>query len=80
MSTTVKYRKLETSAKPTKNQGQVNFFCNNYGFGYIRLKESREDFFVQVQHVMDAIQEADEVLFDVEQGIKGWIAVNVRRI
>lgn len=78
MSTTVKYKAADTSAKPTMNLGKVNFFSTNQGFGFIRLKESKEDFFVHMKHVMDAIKEADNVIFDIEKGIKGLIAVNVR--
>lgn len=78
MSTTVKYKTLDTNAKPTMNQGKVNFFCNNHKFGFIRLNESREDFFVHMNHILDAIKEADNVIFDIEKGIKGLIAVNVR--
>ena len=65
-------------SKAKSLEGQVNFFSKDHGFGFVRLKETGEDFYVHVSNIKDAIKEADEVLFDIEDGIKGLIAVKVR--
>ncbi len=78
MPSTFKNKKAKSLPKLKSLEGEVNFFSNDHGFGFIRLKETGEDFFVHMSHVMDAIKEADDVLFDIEEGIKGLIAVKVR--
>lgn len=78
MATTLKNKKVKSLPKTKSLQGEVNFFSKDHGFGFIRLKETGEDFFVHMSHIMDAIKEADEVIFDIEEGIKGLIATKVR--
>ena len=70
-----------TVAKPGKVKGAgawgtVKFFNDTKGFGFITDANSR-DIFVHVTGLKDNIRAGDCVSFDVEQGKKGFNAVNV---
>jgi CspA family cold shock protein len=59
-------------------KGKVKFFNETKGFGFIKADDSQQDVFVHVSGLVDEIQQDDEVSFDIEQGKKGLIAVNVK--
>jgi CspA family cold shock protein len=59
-------------------KGKVKFFNETKGFGFIKADDSQQDVFVHVSGLIDEIQQDDEVSFDIEQGKKGLIAVNVK--
>lgn len=60
-------------------EGTVKFFNETKGFGFIR-PSAGEDIFVHHSGLVDAIQENDRVMFDVQEGRKGLNAVNVKVI
>ncbi|GAA4841030.1 cold-shock protein [Algivirga pacifica] len=64
----------------TPNEGKVEFFNHGKGFGFIRDKDTKEKHFVHVSGLIDEIDEGDLVSFDLEEGLKGINAVNVKRI
>ncbi|MEO6348393.1 MAG: cold shock domain-containing protein [Aquaticitalea sp.] len=64
----------------TSKEGTVNFFSNPHGFGFINLKDTKENIFVHISHLNDVIKENDKVVFDIIQGVKGMIATKVRLI
>ncbi len=57
--------------------GKVKFFNFSKGFGFISPSDSENDIFVHQSGLIDDIKEDDEVTFEVENGKKGLIAVNV---
>ena len=57
--------------------GKVKFFNFSKGFGFISPSDSENDVFVHQSGLIDDIKEDDEVTFEVENGKKGLIAVNV---
>lgn len=57
--------------------GKVKFFNFSKGFGFISPTDSENDIFVHQSGLIDDIKEDDEVTFEVENGKKGLIAVNV---
>jgi CspA family cold shock protein len=59
-------------------KGKVKFFNETKGFGFIKADDTQQDVFVHVSGLIDEIQQDDEVSFDIEQGKKGLIAVNVK--
>ncbi|GAB4124928.1 MAG: cold shock domain-containing protein [Raineya sp.] len=59
-------------------KGKVKFFNETKGFGFIKADDTQQDVFVHVSGLVDEIQQDDEVNFDIEQGKKGLIAVNVK--
>ena len=58
-------------------KGQVKFFNDEKGYGFIVDMETKESIFVHINNVSGTIRENDRVTFDVEMGPKGPNAVNV---
>ena len=61
-------------------QGTVKFFNDEKGFGFIKDKETDQDYFVHVSGVKEEITDGDEVEYEVVEGRKGLNAVNVKKI
>lgn len=60
-------------------EGTVKFFNDSKGFGFISQANGGEDIFVHISGLVDNIQENDAVVFDIEKGKKGLVAVNVKK-
>ncbi len=60
-------------------EGTVKFFNESKGFGFISQVNGNEDIFVHTTGLLENIRENDEVVFEIEQGKKGLMAVNVKR-
>ena len=60
-------------------KGTVKFFNETKGFGFIKEDESNKEYFVHVSGLVDQVKENDEVTFELEEGRKGLMAVNVKR-
>ena len=60
-------------------EGTVKFFNETKGFGFITQANGNEDVFVHNTGLIDNIRENEEVVFDIEKGQKGLMAVNVKR-
>ena len=60
------------------NKGTVKFFNDLKGFGFIKDANSDKDYFVHSTGLVDQIKDNDEVTFDLQQGQKGLMAVNVK--
>jgi len=58
--------------------GKVKFFNETKGFGFIKETETGKDYFVHVTGLVDSISEGDDVSFDVQEGKKGPVSVNVK--
>lgn len=61
-------------------EGTVKFFNESKGFGFIKDKESDNEYFVHASGLIDAIREDDEVTFELVEGKKGLNAVNVKLV
>ena len=61
-------------------KGSVKFFNPEKGYGFIKFDNSDQEIFVHKSGLIDNIRDNDNVEFDVEQGLKGPNAVNVRVI
>ena len=64
----------------TSQTGTVKFFNNEKGFGFIKHDDSNTETFVHKTGLRDDVRENDRVRFDMENGRKGLIAVNVEKI
>jgi len=62
----------------TMQEGIVKFYNDTKGFGFITHTETGNDYFVHVSSLIDQIRNNDSVLFDIEEGKKGKVAVNVK--
>lgn len=60
-------------------EGTVKFFDETKGFGFISPSDGNGDIFVHNTGLLDNIRENDKVVYDVERGQKGLVAVNVKR-
>ncbi len=66
-------------------QGTVKWFNADKGYGFISPKDGGRDVFVHRNNVEDlryneALEEGEEVEYEVEQTPKGLSAQNVRRL
>ena len=68
----------DDSPMETIRKGQVKFFKDKKGYGFIIDDETKESIFVHVNNVEEEIREKDRVSFEVEMGPKGPSAVNVK--
>ena len=59
------------------SKGQVKWFNNAKGFGFI-TNDSGKDVFVHANNLTDQITEGDKVNYDVEETPKGLSAINVK--
>lgn len=60
-------------------EGKVKFFNESKGFGFIVNNNNSEDVFVHATGLIDQVTQNDDVIFDIERGKKGFVAVNVKR-
>ncbi len=58
--------------------GIVQFFIKEKGFGYIRVPETREEYFVSRTSLLEPIRRGDRVLFTVRENQQGAYADEVR--
>jgi len=59
--------------------GTVTMFNDQKGYGFIEDMETKESVFVHINSLNIRIQQNDKVLFETERGLKGKVAVNVRK-
>jgi CspA family cold shock protein len=59
-------------------EGKVKFFNETKGFGFIKDAETNEEYFVHATGLIDQINEDDNVSFELQEGKRGLIAVNVK--
>ena len=59
------------------NKGTVRFYNHVKGLGLIKDIESEKEYFVHSTGLIDTINIGDKVSFDLQEGKKGWSAVNV---
>ncbi len=59
-------------------KGRVEYFDQQKRYGFIKDAENQEKYFVHVNGLIDSVKEGDKVTFELEKGLKGLIAVNVR--
>lgn len=60
--------------------GIVTMFKDDKGFGFIRDLQSGESIFVHASQLSEPVKENNKVSFEVEQGLKGLSAFNVKKI
>ncbi len=60
-------------------QGQVKWFNQSKGYGFIE-QEDGDDLFVHISQVDGRIEDGDDVEFEIGEGPKGPNAINVKKI
>lgn len=61
-------------------EGKVSYFDESKGFGFIIDSQTQEKYFVHVSGLTEEIKENDKVSFELQRGLKGMNAVNVKKI
>ena len=59
--------------------GIVKFFNERKGFGFIVDDEIQKDIFVHATGLIDRINEADKVIYDITEDNRGKKAINVKK-
>jgi cold shock CspA family protein len=71
--------KKEKEAEPDPiRKGIVTFYNESKGYGFIRDLESKESVFMHAKNLTEEVTEGNVVHFEVEQGPKGLVALNVK--
>ena len=63
---------------PTIMRGRIEFFNTSKGFGFVKDLSGTEKYFFHINNTVGDVAENDIVTFDLERGMKGMNAVNVR--
>ncbi len=66
--------------EPVIHEGKVAFFNDSKGYGFIRENSSGNKYFVHVNGLLQQVAENDQVVFDLEKGLKGMNAINVKKV
>lgn len=69
----------EEEIVPTTRNGRIDFFDDSKGFGFIKDVATQEKFFVHVKGLTEKVKEGDMVSFELEKGMKGMNAINVKK-
>lgn len=67
----------EDETDPVKT-GIVKFYDSEKGYGFIKDNKSKLDYYVHANSLTEPIRENNTVLFELEEGHKGPVAVNVK--
>ena len=73
-------RRSAEDEAPVDRRGTIDFFNESKGFGFIKELGTQEKYFVHVNGLTEEVREGDQVSFELEKGLKGLNAINVKRI
>jgi len=83
----IKLEDIVLGARPTDDtpvdtvrHGQVKFFNDEKGYGFIIDAETKDSVFVHANNTSTNLRENDKVTFEIEMGPKGMNAVNVKLV
>jgi len=62
------------------HQGRIEFFNDSKGYGFIKELETQEKYFVHVNGLLQEVKEGDMVTFELERGLKGLNAIQVKKV
>ena len=71
-------KKSDLEQESPIKEGVVKFYDQEKNFGFIKENQSVNEYFVHADNLIDEIKERDNVIFEVDRGPKGLIAVNVK--
>ncbi len=58
--------------------GVILVYLPAKGYGYIRLPDTREEFFFKKQNLREPVARGDYVTFVLREGQQGWYADEIR--
>lgn len=62
------------------NKGIVGYYDDSNGFGFIKDSDTDLKYLLHSTGLKDSVKENDEVTFDLEEGEKGFNAINVKLV
>lgn len=62
-----------------QHTGSVKFKNLERGFGFIKPDDGSEDIFFHVTKVVGNVEQGDDVCYEIGQGKKGEMAINVTK-
>lgn len=66
--------------EPVVLRGKIDFYNTSKGFGFIKELSNGDRYFFHVNNVLSSeLNEGNIVTFDLERGLKGMNAINIRR-
>lgn len=71
--------RLESVETEVIRNGSVSFFNESKGYGFIKDLKTQESIFVHINALTETISENDKVTFEIEPGLKGPMAVKVKK-
>ena len=60
--------------------GIVQFFLEQKGYGYIRVPETREEFYLPGRELKEPVRRGDKVRFVIRENKQGLYAAGVERL
>ena len=76
----ISVRKKDENEVPAVRTGRVEFYNDSKGFGFIKETDSQEKYFVHASGLEQQIKEGDMVTFDLQRGVRGMNAFNVKKV
>eukprot|EP01024_Parvocaulis_polyphysoides_P031351 TRINITY_DN28364_c0_g1_i2.p2 TRINITY_DN28364_c0_g1~~TRINITY_DN28364_c0_g1_i2.p2 ORF type:complete len:157 (-),score=22.04 TRINITY_DN28364_c0_g1_i2:104-574(-) len=73
-------KKDDSDPQNSERAGKVKFFNTEKGYGFIIDKETNESYFVHVNNLETEIDSNDEVSYEIGNGPKGLVALNVHKL
>ncbi|MCL9807368.1 cold shock domain-containing protein [Flavobacterium amniphilum] len=61
------------------NKGIVKYFNDTKGYGFIKEDASNAEYFVHVTALAEPVKQNDAVSFELADGRKGPMAINVKK-
>ena len=71
-------RKNDAEPQNKIRTGIVTFFNESKGFGFIKDIDTQESIFFHMRGLLEPVKENNKVIFEVEKGVKGLNAFNVK--
>ena len=61
-------------------KGVVQFFIPKKGYGYVKVPESREEFYIKKEIGMEKLKKGDKIEFEIKESRHGLIAVSIKKV
>lgn len=63
-----------------KQEGIVQFYIREKGYGYIRVETTHEEFHFRERNLKTAVEDGDRVMFEIGEDNQGLFAKNVTKL
>jgi cold shock CspA family protein len=60
--------------------GIIQYYLDAKGYGYIRVPESREEFYFRKKGLAEPVAKGDQVQFELKETKQGLIAIHIQKM